>query len=86
MRLQSMSYNDDDKVETRIKFSDDLTFVIAAPVTVTIEGYVPDDVAEAIESLRREFERRVSKEIDFALFQTCIVAIRAAMETEEASA
>lgn len=84
MRLKSVTYNDDNKPETKLKFGDDLAFIISAPVSVTIEGDVPDEVAEAIESLRREFERRVAREIDFTLFGMCLAAIKVAMGTKEA--
>jgi len=78
MRLQSITYRDDNKAETRLNFGENLAFVISAPVSVRIDGDVPEEEAEKLEALRQEFEAMITREIDFALFGICLAAIKAA--------
>ena len=86
LRLNSITYQDDNKAETRLNFGENLAFIISAPVSVRIEGDVPEEAAEKLEALRKEFEAKITREIDFALFGICLAAIKAAGNAKEESA
>lgn len=86
LRVNSLVYRDDNAAELRLNFGEHLVFIISVPVSVRIEGDVPEEEAEALEDLRKTFETKVTRQIDLTLFDICLEVINATASTKEASA
>jgi len=84
MKIKDVMYKDDGKVETRVRFGDNLTLVVSAPVRVTIEGDTSGLDEEEVDKLCREMEREIARELDFRLFGLCVEIIGVAGAIAEA--
>src|SRR5690606_13654434 len=78
MKIKDVVYKDDGKVETRMRFGDNLVMVVSAPVRVAIEGDTTGLDKEEVDKLCRELERGIARELDFRLFELCVEIIRVA--------
>ena len=84
MKIKAVTYKDDGKVETRLRFGDDLALVVSAPVRVAIEGDTSGLDEEQLNKLCRELEQGIARELDFRLVELCVKIIRAAGAIAEA--
>jgi len=71
MKIKDVMYKNDGKVETRLRFGDNLAVVVSAPVRVAIEGDTSGLDEEEVTKLCRELERGIARELDFRLFELC---------------
>ena len=84
MQIKDVTYKNDGKVETRLRFGDDLALVVSAPVRVAIEGDTSGLDEEKLNKLCRELEQGIARELDFRLFEVCVEIIRVAGAIAEA--
>jgi len=84
MKIKDVTYKNDGKVETRLRFGDNLALVVSAPVRVAIEGDTSGLDEEKLNKLCRELEQAIARELDFRLFELCVKIIRAAGAIAEA--
>ena len=84
MKIKDVTYKNDGKVETRLRFGDNLALVVSAPVRVAIEGDTSGLDEEKLNKLCRELEQGIARELDFRLLELCVKIIRAAGAIAEA--
>lgn len=78
MKIKAVTYKDDGKVETTLRFGDNLAVVVSAPVRVAIEGDTSGLDEEEVNTLCRELEQGIARELDVRLFELCVQIIRVA--------
>src|SRR5690606_33157639 len=82
MKIKAVAYKDDGKVETTLRFGDNLALVVSAPVRVAIEGDTSGRDEEEVTNLCRELEQVIARELDVRLFELCVEIIRVARGVE----
>src|SRR5690606_40741489 len=61
MKIKEVMYKDDGKVETRLRFGDNLALVVSAPVRVAIEGDTSGLEEDEVNKLCRVLERGIAR-------------------------